>query len=267
MKVISLQSGSNGNCFYVEAGGARLLFDAGISARQAQLRLAVHGCDILEADALLISHDHSDHSKSMGIFHRKFGVPVYATRRTVDAARRYQRIGEIADVRIFSAGSSLVFGPAGDVLVHTVPTPHDSADGVAFIIEHDGSRVGIMTDLGHAFDGLREVLESLDAVIIESNYDDQMLENGRYPMRLKQRIRGAGGHLSNDDSAVLIRDAVSQSTGSRLQWACLCHLSEDNNCPDVAVEAHVRLIGDQLPIYVASRDGVSDVMEVVPRPR
>jgi phosphoribosyl 1,2-cyclic phosphodiesterase len=260
MRVISLQSGSNGNCFYVETPNVRLLFDAGISARQAQIRLAQHGRDITEVDALLISHDHSDHAKSMGVFQRKFDIPVYLTRRTLAASQRYLKTKTMQKVRFFSAGSSIAFK---DVAVHTVPTPHDSAEGVAFVIEHAGQRVGILTDLGHAFDGLRDVLRSLDAVIIESNYDDEMLEYGRYPQQLKKRIRGKGGHLSNYDAARLLRSTVDETKENfRLQWACLCHLSEDNNCPDVARRTHQELLGDLLEIHVASRYSVSDVMEV-----
>ena len=265
MKVISLQSGSNGNCFYVETPSGsntpavRLLFDAGISARQAQLRLAEHGRDIGDVDALLISHDHSDHAKNMAIYQRKFGMPVYLTRRTLAAAQRFVKTGSMEKVRLFAAGSTVAFG---DVVVHTIPTPHDSADGVAFVVEHAGQRVGILTDLGHAFDGLREVLESLDAVIIESNYDDQMLEHGRYPYRLKQRIRGQGGHLSNEDSARLLHGTLGSGKAKRLQWACLCHLSEDNNTPDAARETHRRLLGDLLPIHVAPRYETSEMFEV-----
>jgi phosphoribosyl 1,2-cyclic phosphodiesterase len=260
MKVISLQSGSNGNCFYVETPQVRLLFDAGISARQAQIRLAQHGRDITKVDALLISHDHSDHAKSMGVFQRKFGMPVYLTRRTLAAAQRYLKTKTMERVRFFTAGSSVAFE---DVVVHTIPTPHDSAEGVAFVVEHAGQRVGILTDLGHAFDGLRDVLKSLDAVIIESNYDDHMLEHGRYPERLKKRIRGAGGHLSNDDAAELLKQTVAETQQDfRLQWACLCHLSEDNNCPDVARRTHQKLLGDRVEIHVASRYAASDVMEV-----
>ena len=260
MKVISLQSGSNGNCFYVETSKVRLLFDAGISARQAQLRLAQHGRDITEVNALLISHDHSDHAKSMGVFQRKFDMPVYLTRRTMAAAQRYLKTGKMNKVRFFAAGTTIAFG---DVAVHTVPTPHDSAEGVAFVVEHAGQRVGILTDLGHAFDGLRDVLKSLDAVIIESNYDDEMLEHGRYPRQLKNRIRGKGGHLSNAEAARLLRCTVDETKDDfRLQWACLCHLSEDNNCPDIARKTHQRLLGDQLEIHVASRYQVSQVLEV-----
>ena len=263
MKVISLQSGSNGNCFYVETDDVKLLIDAGISARQAELRLAEHGRDIHDVDALLITHDHSDHAKSMGIYQRKFGMPVYVTRRTLAASQRFLKVGKMERVRIFAAGSSLSFG---SVIVHSVPTPHDSAEGLAYIVEDDQHRVGILTDLGHAFDGLRDVLRSLDAVIIESNYDHRMLRDGAYPQRLKKRITGSGGHLSNDDSASLLKETLSKTENSndqpRLRWACLCHLSNDNNCPDVAMKTHRDRLGDEFPIYVASRDGCGPIMEL-----
>ncbi|MEL7499944.1 MAG: MBL fold metallo-hydrolase [Planctomycetota bacterium] len=255
MKVVSLQSGSNGNCFYVESGDTALLFDAGISGRQAERRLSKHGRDIRDAEALFISHDHSDHTSGMGVFSRKFDLPVYITRRTLDAVRRYRDTGQIDRVRLFSAGDSVSFG---EVTVHTVPTPHDSVDGVAFIVEDSQNRVGILTDLGHVFEGLRDVLRSLDAVVIESNYCNHMLETGPYPERLKRRIRGNGGHLSNSDAAMLIKETKSE----RLQWACLCHLSEENNRPERAIETHESILGSDFPIHIASRDDVSEIFEV-----
>ncbi len=123
MRCISLQSGSNGNCIYVEADGVRLLFDAGISGMQVRERLAQYGRDPQGLDALLISHDHIDHARNMGIYHRKFGVPVYVTAKTYQAARRY-RPGEIRDPQHFGAGETLRFGK---VSVETVRTPHDCA--------------------------------------------------------------------------------------------------------------------------------------------
>ena len=255
MKVVSLQSGSNGNCFYVESGDTRLLFDAGISGKKAQERLAQHGRDIRDVDALFISHDHSDHTKAMGVFQRKFGMPIYITPRTLAAVNRYQSIGKLQRVCLFSAGSSKSFG---NVTVHSIPTPHDSVDGVAFVVEDNTHRVGILTDLGHAFEGLKEVLQSLDAVVIESNYDQEMLESGPYPAHLKRRIRGEGGHLSNEDSAILLK----RFTSERLKWACLCHLSEENNEPDRAKATHDEILQGRIPIYVASRNGASEVYEL-----
>lgn len=255
MKVVSLQSGSNGNCFYVESGQTGLLFDAGISGRQAEIRLAQHGRDIRQADALFISHDHSDHTVGMGVFSRKFDLPVYVTRPTLAAVRRYRDIGKVDRIRLFKAGDAIAFG---ELTVHTIPTPHDSVDGVAFVVEDGSSRVGILTDLGHAFEGLKDVLRSLDAVVIESNYCDEMLETGPYPEHLKRRIRGQGGHLSNRDSARLIKDACTD----RLKWACLCHLSEENNHPERAREIHTSVLGEDFPIHIAGRHKATDVLEI-----
>ena len=261
MKVISLQSGSNGNSFYVEADDVRLIFDAGISGKQAQQRLAEHGRDIASCQGLFISHDHSDHTRCMGVYHRKFGLPLYITKKTLRATTRHREIGPLEDVRFFAPGEFRRFPTArgNKVTVHSVATPHDSAEGVAFIIEHEDKRVGILTDLGHVFPALRELLLSLDAVVIESNYDPQMLEHGPYPEPLKRRIRGRGGHISNDECADLIGRA---SMFRRLKWACLCHLSEQNNEPAIAAEACRRVVGDNVQIHVASRHDASDIMEI-----
>lgn len=255
MEVISLQSGSNGNCTYVESDGVRLLLDAGISGRQAQLRLAAQGRDITEVQGLIISHDHRDHACGMGIYHRKFGLPVYVSELTLRVASRTNRIGALSDVRHFRAGEVLRFE---HVAVETIPTPHDAADGVGFVVDDGRHRVGILTDLGHVFAGLQGIVASLDAVVIESNYDTAMLAAGSYPPMLKRRIGGPGGHLSNDESAGLLRAAGC----GRLQWACLAHLSEENNHPELAAETHRRIVGTQLPLSVAARTRAGEVLSL-----
>ncbi len=250
MRVIVLQSGSNGNCTYVEAAGRRLLFDAGISGRQAQLRLAEFGREVTDVDALLISHDHSDHACAMGVFHRKFGLPVHVTEPTYRAACHSSRLGVLHDLRHFTAGDALHFGA---VRVETIPTPHDGADGVGFVVDDGAVRFGILTDLGYIFPELEQVLGTLDAVLLESNYDPRMLDHGPYPEFLKARIRGSGGHLSNVEAAQLL----SQATGSRLQWACIGHLSEHNNCPELALRTHQKHMDRGLKLHVASRYAAS----------
>lgn len=254
MQVISLQSGSNGNCIYVEAGGVQLLLDAGISGIQVEERLALHGRDARAVDAVLISHDHADHSRSMGILHRTFGLPIYATAKTYQAANRYG-LGEIGDLRQFRSGETLHFGRA---LVETISTPHDAEDGVVFVVDDGKHRLGILTDLGHVFSGLSDVIASLDAVLLESNYDPDMLTTGSYPGWLKKRIAGPGGHISNIEAAEVLRSSASQ----RMKWACLAHLSEDNNTPKLALETHRRNLGSRLPLFVASRYEATEIMEV-----
>ncbi len=246
MEVIVLQSGSAGNCVYVEADGVKLLFDAGISGRQAEQRLAAHGRDIRQVDALIISHDHRDHVSCMGVFHRKFGLPIYITPPTLDVTRRRLQAGRLGDVNHFNAGDALHFG---GLRVETLPTPHDAADGVAFIIDNGHQRLGILTDLGHVYSELRDAVATLDGVLLESNYDQRMLETGPYAPYLQERIRGPRGHLSNLEAAELI----SQAGSSRLQWVCLGHLSEENNEPGLAIRTHREVLGDRLPLSCANR--------------
>ncbi len=252
MLTFSLQSGSNGNCIYVEAGGVRLLFDAGISGKCAEGRMRVHGRDIREADALLISHDHVDHFRCAGVFQRKFKVPIYMTRATHRSAPC--DLGKLSDIRYFTAGDRLQFD---GVTIQTLSTPHDAADGVGFVVEHGGKRLGILTDLGHPFARLRECIQTLDAVYLESNYDPHMLATGPYPRYLQQRISGPHGHLSNLEAAELIRTA-----GRRLKWAALAHLSQENNHPEVALDTHRQHVGRMFPFRLASRYEVSEVMEI-----
>ena len=254
MKVIALQSGSNGNCIYVETKGVRLLFDAGISGTQAQSRLAAHGRDIADVNALVISHDHRDHSSCLGVYHRKFGLPIYITPGTLTVANKKLNLGSLSDVRYFQSGSAIRFG---SVTVETIRTPHDAVDGVAFVVDDGTKRLGILTDLGHPFERLATVMKTLDAVVLESNYDPEMLTNGPYLESLKQRIRGNGGHLSNIESAELLR-----GVSTRLKWACLAHLSGENNDPALALDTHRETIGKRLSLVVASRHEATDVLDV-----
>ena len=250
--VISLQSGSSGNCLYVEAAGVRLLLDAGISGRQAEQRLAAHGIDIRRVDALVLSHDHRDHVRAAGIFQRKYGLPLHATAPTLAACRWC--LGPLEEVVTFQAGATLDFGA---IQVQTCPTPHDAADGVVLVVQTAGARVGVLTDLGHAFAELPALVQSLDAVVLESNYDPQLLAAGRYPPHLKQRIAGPGGHISNLEAAALLAGC-----DGNLQWACLAHLSEQNNRPELALAASRRRVGPDRILHVASRYEAGALLQV-----
>lgn len=254
MRMVSLQSGSNGNCICVESRGVRLLIDAGLSGTQTMSRLDQVGIDIGSIQGVLISHDHSDHISCAGVLHRKFGLPVWVTRKTYEQATRKQRLGKMDDLRFFHAGESLTFG---EIRVETLPTTHDAADGVGFIIDDGSSRLGVLTDLGHVFPDLSKAVSTLDGVLIESNYDLEMLTTGYYPDHLQRRIRGSGGHLSNVEAAQLLR-----VSGTKLRWACLGHLSKDNNHPELALETHRRIVGAKLDLFLASRYGVSEILEL-----
>jgi len=253
MIAISLQSGSNGNCTYVQAGGVRLLFDAGLSGAMAERRLSLYEHDIREVNAVIISHDHHDHVRCAGVYHRMFGLPIYITQKTLQAARR--RIGPLERFHTFAAGETIRFD---GVSVDTIPTPHDGIDGVAFVVNAGKKRLGILTDLGHVFPGLGEAVRELDALLIESNYDPEMLDRGPYPGFLKQRIRGPSGHISNVESAELLRAWA----GRRMKWACLAHLSEVNNDPRLALDTHRSMWAGRTPLYLAGRDAPTTILEL-----
>jgi phosphoribosyl 1,2-cyclic phosphodiesterase len=190
----------------------------------------------------------------MGVLHRKFHLPIYVTEKTFHAANRYD-LGEFDDLRHFHSGESLSFGK---VVVETIATPHDGADGVVFVVDDGKHRLGILTDLGHVFSDLAGIIGSLDAVLLESNYDHKMLANGGYPEFLKKRIIGPSGHISNLEAAELLESAASK----RLKWACLAHLSHDNNTPALALKTHRHILGDRMPIHIATRYKATGVMEI-----
>jgi len=253
MIAISLQSGSNGNCIYVEAGGVKLLFDAGICGADAERRLALYGRDIREIDAVIISHDHADHVRFAGVYQRKYKLPVYMTPRTLDVSRERHRLGRLDNVHLFFSGGTLNFG---GVSIQTISTPHDGVDGSVFVVACGQTRLGILTDLGYVFEELPAVISSLDAVFIESNYDPRMLARGPYPEFLKRRILGPGGHLSNHEAAQLLR------SGGRLKWACLAHLSEHNNNPHLALQTHREILNNDLMLYIAGRYMATGILTV-----
>ena len=251
----SLQSGSNGNAIYVEHDGVRLLFDAGITARQAKLRLAQHGGRTPHGmDGIILSHDHSDHTRHAGVMARMFRIPLYCTELTYGVVRA--QLGRVPDLRHFRAGEALTFGD-GKLRVTTIPTPHDAADGVCFVVESAESRLGIFTDLGHPFLALHGALRTVDAAYLESNYDPQMLATGPYPEDLKRRIRGEHGHISNEEAAELLAGC-----GRRFKWVALAHLSHENNHPDVALRTHRARLGPDFPLWVATRHSVSALQAV-----
>jgi phosphoribosyl 1,2-cyclic phosphodiesterase len=246
MILVPLQSGSNGNCIFVESSNASLLFDAGISGLCAGQRLAVCGKSLAAVDALFITHEHSDHIRYARTFAGKYQLPLYITEKTFQRARRRFGLDGLPDVRFFRAGDEIRIK---DTLVRSMPTPHDAVDGSVFVVSDGQLQLGVFTDLGHVFAELESVVPHLDGMYIESNYDPGMLRNGSYPAVLKRRISGRGGHISNTDVARL----VAKHAAGRLQWVCLGHLSEENNTPELALATFRRKVGPELPVGVASR--------------
>ena len=234
MRLIPLGSGSQGNATFVELGGRRLLVDAGLSARQLKLRLEAVGVEPDTIDAILLSHEHTDHAQGAERFSRKHSTPVVCSGETLEAMEcspahfaTWLPLPESGDLEI-----------EGSVRVHAFPVPHDAARPVGFVLEADGMKAGFVTDLGHATTVVVERLRDCDAIMVESNYDRAMLLGGPYPWSLKQRVTGRLGHLSNDGAAALLREVVSE----RCRAVVLCHLSEQNNTPALARETAARAL-------------------------
>lgn len=233
MRFIPLGSGSRGNATLVEFGSTRLLVDAGLSARALNARLDAVGIPAGDIDFILLSHDHGDHVRGAERFSRVNDVPVVCSTETLDAMDRsehhfasWSRLSENGPMRL------------GDCKVEPFPVPHDAARPVGFVIEGEGLRIGMATDLGCATTVVLERLRGCHLVMIESNHDPEMLLNGPYPWHLKQRVAGRTGHLSNDDAASLLRDVVDDSCRA----VVLAHLSEQNNTPELARGAAARAL-------------------------
>jgi phosphoribosyl 1,2-cyclic phosphodiesterase len=223
VRVCVLSSGSGGNCLWVEAGGARVLVDAGLSLKETRRRCAEVGLDLRDATDLLLTHEHADHSCGAGAIARKLSLRVHATPRTLAALRD----GPPEELCFpLAAGQPLLLG---GLQVMPLAVPHDAADPVAYTFEERtpaGSvRAAIVTDLGSAPAKLVRALSGLDALVLEMNHDVRMLLEGAYPYRLKQRIRSDVGHLSNAQGAALLRGVLHAD----LRHVVLAHLSEHNN--------------------------------------
>lgn len=265
MRLCSLASGSSGNCTYVGSQATHLLIDAGISGKRTEAGLAsleLTGADI---DGVLVTHEHTDHIAGLGVFCRKYEVPIYATGGTIQAILR--NCGKNApDRALFHEIEADRRFIIKDLSISPMRVSHDAAEPVAYRIGYEGKKVAVCTDLGVYNDYTVECLKGLDAILLEANHDVNMLQVGPYPYYLKQRILGERGHLSNENSGRLLNRILHDN----LKAVMLGHLSKENNLPQLAYEA-VRLeitLGDgpykaeDFRIQVAQRSEVSAVVEV-----
>jgi phosphoribosyl 1,2-cyclic phosphodiesterase len=222
---VPLGSGSKGNATLVEFSSTRLLVDAGLSARQLAVRLEAVGVAPGRIDCVLLSHEHGDHARGAERFSRKYRVPVACSPETLEAL-------DLSPMHFHEwvpvlACQSLDLAP---VRVESFPVPHDAARPVGFVLHGDGMRIGCATDLGHVTTLVRERLSGCEVLMIESNHDELMLQEGPYPWHLKQRVSGRMGHLSNHEAAGLLRRTVDASCRAVI----LGHLSERNNTQALA---------------------------------
>ncbi len=226
----SLGSGSRGNGTVVEIGGQRILVDCGFTLKQAEARLARLGLKAAELTAILVTHEHADHIGGVGALAYKYGIPVHASFGTLQSGRRAVPI--VGGQPINAHSTFLV----GDVEVQPVVVPHDAREPTQFVFRHDGVSIGVVSDLGCVTPFVVEQFSALDALLMESNYDEAMLVRGRYPERVKRRIASDLGHLSNRQAAGFL-DAVAHD-GLRV---VVGHVSEENNHPDLLTETFAAL--------------------------
>lgn len=224
LRVVSLASGSSGNCILVQTAEASLLVDAGLSAKTIVAELARLGVPPSSLQAVLLSHEHGDHVGGVRTLARRLKVPILSNEATLTAAKI-----DPARAEILKTGGVARVGP---VTVSSFGLPHDSREATGFFIEYDGWRVCLATDLGYAPESLVEYVHAADLVVLEANHDRRWLANGPYPAVLKARILSDVGHLANEDCAHLIARGAS----GRPQWVWLAHLSEVNNTPRRAIK-------------------------------
>lgn len=264
MKLASISSGSKGNCILVENKSTSILVDAGISKKRIEEGLDCFGKNPENIDGIVITHEHSDHIKGLGVFLRKYDIPVYGTEKTIEYILNSKSLGKM-DSDLFN-----VIRPEHDFSIKDIDLlplhiSHDAVDPVCYRIEDGSKTCAVVTDLGEYDQRLIGYLKGLNTILVESNHDVGMLQMGGYPYHLKQRIWGNKGHLSNESCGRLINDIISD----KLEHIILGHLSQENNYPDLAYEAVRNEINfadndfraDDIDIKVASRVEPSCLVE------
>lgn len=249
--IASLNSGSNGNCYYVGNDTEAVLIDAGISCKETEKRMLALGLSMEKVKAIFVSHEHTDHISGIAVLSKKYALPVYITPATL---RNSKLIINDALIFSFTANEPTIIG---SLFIYAFPKFHDADDPHSFLVNGNGVNVGIFTDIGVVCKQLVHHFKQCDAAILESNYDVAMLENGGYPYHLKKRITGGRGHLSNAEALQLFikHSAVGMS------HLLLGHLSKNNNCPILVKNLFAPHAGNT-NVVVASRHEASKVYEI-----
>lgn len=265
MRLVSIASGSSGNCIYVGSEQTHILVDAGISNKRIEKGLNEMGLKGDELSAVVVTHEHSDHTKGLGVLARKHGVPIYGTQETLSEIAAMKSLGEYPAELLVPIQPDVDF-KIGDLEVKPFSIDHDAANPVAYRISHERKSVAVATDMGHYNQYIINHLQGLDALLLESNHDVRMLETGPYPYHLKRRILGNYGHLSNENAGRLLNHILHDN----LKNILLGHLSKENNYEELAYETvkveisqgdHQYQASD-FSIVVAKRDCMSDIITI-----
>ncbi|RDU22896.1 MBL fold metallo-hydrolase [Anaerosacchariphilus polymeriproducens] len=264
MRLCSVASGSSGNCIYAGVNDTHVMIDAGISGKKIEQGLNEIGLQTKDIQGIVITHEHIDHVKGLGVLARKFEIPIYGTRGTIQAVRNISSLGRFPDGLFHEIKEDESF-QIHEIHIKPFAVSHDAVQPVSYVMEHEGSSFGVVTDLGMYDDYTIEKLKGLDALLLEANHDVRMLQTGKYPYYLKQRILGARGHLSNEVSGQLLCEILHD----KLKYVLLGHLSKENNYEELAYEtvcSEITLGDNQyrandFSIQIAKRDGISELVE------
>jgi phosphoribosyl 1,2-cyclic phosphodiesterase len=258
--ITSLNSGSNGNCYYVGNQREAVLVDVGLSCREIEKRMLRLGLSMQKVKAIFISHEHSDHIKGLPLIAKKYQLPVYITPGTLKNGRLLLENHLVKPLRGYEPVQ------IGELTVTAFPKFHDAAEPHSFIVSCQNVKVGVFTDIGCPCENLVSHFKQCHAAFLEANYDEQMLSQGNYPYHLKRRISGGYGHLSNRQALELFK-AHKPAYMSHL---LLAHLSKDNNCPDLARNMFTPHAGstqvivasryEETPVYTIKHTGVNEMI-------
>ncbi len=261
MRMMRIASGSSGHAIYVGTDTTHLLVDAGISGKRIEEGLRLLDLSGEDLDGILVTHEHADHIAGLGVLQRKYHMPVYATALTIEALKKDRSLGRMDWDLCIPVNCDEAFS-VKDLRIDPMHISHDAADPVAYRFKYGSIKTAVVTDLGVYDDYTIGGLMGLSAIFLEANHDIRMLQTGRYPYPLKQRILGKRGHLSNEASGRLLSVLLNE----RMQHIFLSHLSHENNLPELAYEA-VRMEvemsdtvwrGDDFPLDIAKRDTPSE---------
>jgi phosphoribosyl 1,2-cyclic phosphodiesterase len=253
MRCTILASGSKGNSIFIEGKSGAILLDAGLSAKETHGRIDRSGLDAGQVEAVLVTHEHSDHIKGLDVLARRMNVPVYATEGTLHDFLHHRRTSDKPiETRVCRSHERF---SVGDFCIEPFATSHDAAEPCGYIIQENGTRIGYCTDTGVISPRMLELLRKCDGIILESNHCPDMLRNGPYPESLKRRIRSKHGHLSNPAAASCLR-----MLGKDVPQVILAHLSETNNTPErakVSAREGLGLFYEENRVVVATQCGTS----------
>ena len=250
-----------GNCLYVESENTKLLIDAGVSLKKIEAGLETLNVSPSSLDGILVTHEHSDHIQSLGNLSKKFNLPVYANSETFDAMPKQTDKISTENINKFKVAEKFQIK---DIEINPFSIPHDAANPCGFNITNNSDKISIATDIGHMTNDILKQLEDSKFILLESNYDTEVLKCSKYPYLLKQRIAGPNGHLSNDVASKVINYLLQ----GNLKTAMLGHLSKESNFPELAyqtvVDEIIRAGTDvsKLNLSVASRDKVGNLIHI-----